>query len=159
VGAAVCKDGATRVLLVTSPNRLAENSLMRLTALAAAAALALALVPVTAAAGGPSDDHLYRIPFHAGTVDPPRDLDALDPAAHDLVLVQWQDFGDSEVVHALARTGARLVQPLAPVNYLVWADAAQTRAIRDRPGSGSRVCSRTSCGLGPAWTMPPRACV
>jgi subtilisin family serine protease len=35
---------------------------------------------------------------------------------------------------AIAATGATLVQPLAPVSYLVWADATQTRAIRALDG-------------------------
>jgi hypothetical protein len=77
-----------------------------------------------------SDASLFRIPFSAGTVDPARDLSATDPATHDLVLVQFDRFGATDAVHAVAATGARMIQPLAPVSYLVWADAVQTRAIR-----------------------------
>ena len=77
---------------------------------------------------------LYDLPFSAGTVDPAEDHVEDDPAAHDLVLVQFEEFGATEMVHAVAGTGAALVQPLAPVSYLVWADAAETRAIRELAG-------------------------
>jgi serine protease AprX len=95
-----------------------------------AAILGLLLAGAPALSAVTAGEDLYTIPFHAGTVDPARDLAPTDPAGRDLVLVQWSAFGDSRVVHELAATGADLVQPLAPVNYLVWADAAQTRAIR-----------------------------
>jgi serine protease AprX len=101
---------------------------------AVVALLALAIAPVTAA---PSDDArsaLHTIPFASGAVDPAVDLRGTDPAGEDLVLVQWERVGDTAAVHAIAATGAVLVQPLAPVSYLVWADAAQAKAIRALDG-------------------------
>jgi serine protease AprX len=77
---------------------------------------------------------LYKLPFSSGTIDPGNNLIATDPEQEDLVLVQWQRFGDPGIVDRIAATGASLVQPLAPVSYLVWADAAQTRALRGVPG-------------------------
>lgn len=88
---------------------------------------ALGLPAVAAPAG--SQAH-HRIPFSSGTVDPAADWQAADPVARDLVLVQWTDFGANGVVAAIAATGAQLVQPLAPVSYIVWADADQTAALR-----------------------------
>ncbi|MDQ3991580.1 MAG: hypothetical protein M3245_04630, partial [Actinomycetota bacterium] len=74
-------------------------------------------LPAGADAG--AGDALYRIPFASGAVDPAADLDARDPRGHDLVLVQFERFGARGVVQAVASTGADLVQPLAPVSYLV----------------------------------------
>jgi serine protease AprX len=113
----------------------------RLTVIVSCLALAVALLPAAAAGGTPADGasmgaaasadgDLYVIPFNAGPVDPARDLASADPADRDLVLVQWEQFGDSAMVDRIADTGATLVQALAPVNYVVWADAEQTRAIR-----------------------------
>jgi serine protease AprX len=103
---------------------------MRIVARLVAVLAALAVIGLPAAASDTSGSDLFTIPFASGAVDPAADLAADDPRGHDLVLVQWRDFADSAVVHDLAATGATLVQPLAPVSYLVWADAAQTRAIR-----------------------------
>jgi serine protease AprX len=109
-------------------------------ALAALAILALAVAPVAASPRDALRDaretrsDLHTIPFSSGALDPARDLRSVDPRGEDLVLVQWEAYGDSAAVHAIAGTGARLVQPLAPVSYLVWADAAQTRAIRALDG-------------------------
>ncbi|HVM11063.1 MAG TPA: S8 family serine peptidase [Actinomycetota bacterium] len=91
--------------------------------------LATAALPAGAGAvdGGGS---LYRIPFASGPIDPAADLEPLDPVGRDLVLVQFDAFGARGLVQAVAATGAALVQPLAPVSYLVWADAEQTRSIR-----------------------------
>lgn len=93
--------------------------------------LALAIASFSVPAGAdPVALPQHRIPFSTGTVDPARDWQAADPTGRDLVLVQWTDFGEAGVVDAIAATGARLVQPLAPVSYLVWADAEQTAALR-----------------------------
>ena len=89
-------------------------------------------LPAVAAPMASQPHHL--IPFSSGTVDPARDWRATDPASRDLVLVQWTDFGATGVVDAIAATGAQLVQPLAPVSYIVWADAAQTAALRQVQG-------------------------
>ena len=104
-------------------------------ALALAAALPLALLPAPAqpAASEPRSG-LHVIPFASGAVDPAHDLAPLDPVGKDLVLVQFRRFGAPGMVERIARSGARLVQPLAPVSYLVWADAVQTRAIRATTG-------------------------
>jgi serine protease AprX len=77
---------------------------------------------------------LHSIPFSSGTVDPAVDFDAEVPQGHDLVLVQFRRFGQPSIVGKIARTGARLIQPLAPVSYIVWADASETRAIRALEG-------------------------
>jgi serine protease AprX len=124
----------------TSRRLMALLTVLALAALPAAAAAAPAAPAASTAStvspggadGGVAD--LHAIPFASGTVDPARDLAAEDPAGGDLVLVQWSRYGDSDAVHRIAATGVRLVQPLAPVSYLVWADAAQTRAVRDLPG-------------------------
>ena len=114
------------------------DSTPRRTRLAAALALALSAsllggtsgaAPVTAGAARPAAS-MFVIPFASGAVDPARDLAATDPAGHDLVLVQFERFGATDLVHRVAATGAGMVQPLAPVSYLVWADAAEARAIR-----------------------------
>lgn len=99
---------------------------LSLLAVATALLFTAALVP----AGVAADDVRYEIPFASGAVDPARDFAPMDPADHDLVLVQWEAFGNSDMIRAITETGAKLVQPIAPVNYLVWADAAQTREIR-----------------------------
>jgi len=97
--------------------------------------LALALLAgMLTPAWATSTSSLYEIPFSSGTIDPARDLAETDPAGRDLVLVQFDEFGATETVHAVAATGAGMVQPLAPVSYLVWADAAETQAIRDLDG-------------------------
>lgn len=96
------------------------------------AALAVSSLPGDTASA--ASKRLYLIPFSSGTVDPAADLQATDPAGHDLVLVQWKRFGDPKIVKRIAGTGASLVQPLAPVSYLVWADAAETRSLRDLSG-------------------------
>jgi serine protease AprX len=77
---------------------------------------------------------LHSIAFSSGTVDPAVDFDAEVPQGHDLVLVQFRRFGQPSIVGKIARTGARLIQPLAPVSYVVWADAAETHAIRALEG-------------------------
>ncbi|HEV3475505.1 MAG TPA: S8 family serine peptidase [Actinomycetota bacterium] len=97
-------------------------------------ALTLALLTGMLSPAWAADTSLYEIPFSAGTVDPARDLPETDPAGRDLVLVQFDDFGDTAAVHDVAATGAGMVQPLAPVSYLVWADAAETEAIRALDG-------------------------
>jgi hypothetical protein len=94
--------------------------------------VAASLSPTLALGTEPTS--LYDLPFSAGTVDPASDLSETDPEARDLVLVQLEDFGATEMVHAVASTGADLVQPLAPVSYLVWANASETRAIRALDG-------------------------
>jgi hypothetical protein len=110
-----------------------------------AALLALAIAPVAAAPSGDDGSALHTIPFSSGAVDPVVDLREVDPRGSDLVLVQWERFGDTAAVHAIAGTGAALVQPLAPVSYLVWADSEQTAAIRSLPG------------IRFAGVLPPRA--
>ena len=82
----------------------------------------------------PADPSLYRIPFASGTVDPAADWNPVAPSGRDLVLVQWSEFGARGIVEAIAGTGVSLVQPLAPVSYLVWADAEQTVALRSVAG-------------------------
>ncbi|MQB01609.1 MAG: S8 family serine peptidase [Actinobacteria bacterium] len=77
---------------------------------------------------------LHTLPLASGSVDPAVDLVERDPRGLDLVLVQWDRFGDSRAVDDIASTGTALVQPLAPVSYLVWADADQTQAIRALAG-------------------------
>jgi serine protease AprX len=103
---------------------------MRTVARLVAVLAALAVIGLPAAASDAPESGLYAIPFSSGTVEPAADLPERDPADRDLVLVQWREFGDSATVQAIAASGATLVQPLAPVSYLVWADAAQTRTIR-----------------------------
>ncbi len=96
-------------------------------AIALFAAVAALQLPAVAQ---PAASVEYRIPFSSGTVDPAADWTPALPAGRDLVLVQWSRFGDPDVVPAIAGTGATLVQPLAPVSYIVQADAAQTLALR-----------------------------
>ncbi|HVM20154.1 MAG TPA: S8 family serine peptidase [Egibacteraceae bacterium] len=91
-------------------------------------------LPAAAAPSSGDDASLYRIPLSSGAVDPAADWSATEPVGRDLVLVQWSQFGAVGIVDAIAATGAELVQPLAPVSYLVWADAAQTRALRGVDG-------------------------
>jgi len=82
----------------------------------------------------PSRSRLHTIPLSSGPIDPAADLTETDPAGSDLVLVQWERFGDPGAVRRIASSGARLVQPLAPVSYLVWADGEQTRRLRAMRG-------------------------
>jgi serine protease AprX len=96
--------------------------------------LALAVLAGMLTPAWATDSSLYEIPFSASTVDPLRDLSESDPAGRDLVLVQFDEFGSTEAVHGVAATGAGMVQPLAPVSYLVWADAAETQEIRELDG-------------------------
>lgn len=98
------------------------------------AAVAASLVVPAGASASEGRSRLHLIPFSSGIVDPAVDFDAQLPAGKDLVLVQFKDFGRPRIVAKVARTGAKLVQPLAPVSYIVWADALQTRAIRDLRG-------------------------
>ena len=107
---------------------------MPLFRLAVVVLLAVGALQLPAAAVPQASGADYRIPFTAGTVDPAQAWTAIDPVGRDLVLVQWTDFGDPDVVSAIAGTGARLVQPLAPVSYIVSADTAQTRALRNVSG-------------------------
>ena len=98
--------------------------------------LILALVSLlalaqTASSAAPTED--YRLPFHARTVDPVADLAERTPRHHALVLVQLERRGLDSVVDAVAGL-APVVQPLAPVSLLVWADGTQTRAIRGLDG-------------------------
>lgn len=93
------------------------------------------IVPVTGARAADQRSRLHLIPFSSGPVDPAVDFERHVPEDHDLVLVQFRRFGQPGIVRKIARTGARLIQPLAPVSYIVWADAAQTRAIRTLPGT------------------------
>ena len=112
---------------------------MRLSKMCLAAGLALALPlsllqpPERPSAAEPRSG-LHVIPFASGAVDPAVDLAPTDPVSHDLVLVQFDRIGMPGIVERIARSGARLVQPLAPVSYLVWADAAETHAIRRTDG-------------------------
>lgn len=101
-------------------------------ALAAVVTLALAFAPLPGA--DTSASTLHELPLHSGTVDPALDLPASDPVGHDLVLVQFDEAGATGVVDALPSTGATLLQPLAPVSYLVWADADATALIRALDG-------------------------
>lgn len=102
--------------------------------------LIVGLLPATLAAAplpgqAPSEGGaLHELPFSSGTIDPARDLPERDPAGEDLVLVQFDTTGIPGIVDRVAATGAELVQPLAPVSYVVWADAAQTRRLRTTPG-------------------------
>ena len=93
-------------------------------------ALVVGALQLPAGAAPSSSETEYVIPFASGAVDPAADWTAQDPAQRDLVLVQWTDFGAVGIVDAIAGTGARQVQPLAPVSYLVWANADQTAALR-----------------------------
>jgi hypothetical protein len=98
---------------------------------------AASLVPGLAAAGERDSrprSALHTIPFSSGAADPARDFTPVDPQGHGLVLVQWNDFGAPRIVQRIASSGARLVQPLAPVSYLVWATTEQTQALRETPG-------------------------
>ncbi len=99
-----------------------------------AASGAVALLTAFAPVAQPSTSTLHVLPLHSGAVDPVVDLAAADPVAEDLVLVQFEERGATDVVDALPATGATLVQPLAPVSYLVWADAPTTRTIRALDG-------------------------
>ena len=96
--------------------------------------LALAAVSLPAAARSGAPSAMFVIPFASGPVDPARDWSAADPKGMALVLVQADRFGAVGVVEAIAATGATLVQPLAPVSYIVAADAVQTRAMRALDG-------------------------
>lgn len=112
---------------------------MRLSKMFLAAGVALALpLSLMGPSAGPSAAEprsgLHVIPFASGAIDPLVDLAATDPAGRDLVLVQFDRIGMPGIVERIARSGARLVQPLAPVSYLVWADAAETRTIRTTRG-------------------------
>ena len=98
------------------------------------AAVAASLVVPAGATASEGRSRLHLIPFSSGIVDPLVDFDARVPVGKDLVLVQFKHFGQPGIVAKVARTGARLIQPLAPVSYIVWADALQTRAIRDLRG-------------------------
>lgn len=96
---------------------------------------AMLLAPATGARSATvRTSELHSIPFSSGTVNPAVDFDARLPQDHDLVLVQFRRFGQPGIVGKIARTGARLIQPLAPVSYIVWANAAETRAIRALQG-------------------------
>lgn len=77
---------------------------------------------------------LHVLPFSSGSVDPAADLVPADPHGRDLVLVQWERYGEPGIIERLSRTGVELVQPLAPVSYLVLADANQTAALREIDG-------------------------
>ncbi|MGH2746574.1 MAG: S8 family serine peptidase [Actinomycetota bacterium] len=103
---------------------------------AAAVAGALAVPGLIAPAAGEetSPRPLYLIPFSSGTVDPARAFVEGDPKDRDLVLVQFERFGEPGMVQLVAASGVRIVQPLAPVSYIVWADAAQTQRIRRLDG-------------------------
>ena len=112
---------------------------MRFSKMCVAAGLALALpLSLLQAPERPSAAEvrsgLHVIPFASGSIDPAVDLAPTDPEGHNLILVQFDRIGIPGIVERIARSGARLVQPLAPVSYLVWADAAETRAIRDTNG-------------------------
>lgn len=112
---------------------------MRLSKMCVAAGLALALpLSLLQSPERPSAREtrsgLHVIPFASGAIDPAVDLAPTDPVGHNLVLVQFDRIGMPGIVERIARSGARLVQPLAPVSYLVWADAAETRAIRRTAG-------------------------
>lgn len=112
---------------------------MRLSKMCLAAALALALPltllqPSARPSAAETRSGLHVIPFASGAIDPAADLAPTDPVGHNLVLVQFDRIGMPGIVERIARSGARLVQPLAPVSYLVWADAAETRAIRNTRG-------------------------
>ncbi|MBW3657526.1 MAG: S8 family serine peptidase, partial [Actinobacteria bacterium] len=115
-----------------------RRSLLAVAACLAASIAATPAVPdltVSGAAGTTAvADDLYALPFAARTVDPARDLRAEDPRGRDLVLVQFERTGATELVDALAGNGATLVQPLAPLSYIVQADAATTRSIRSLDG-------------------------
>ncbi len=93
-------------------------------------ALAAGLLQIPAATAAPATQPHHLIPFATGTVDPAVAWNAQNPTGRDLVLVQWSRFGDRGIVQKIARTGAVPVQPLAPVSYIVQADAAQTTALR-----------------------------
>lgn len=99
----------------------------------------IVLVGVLATAGSArpvvvASNPLYAIPFAAGTIDPAVDLEAIDPQDQDLILVQFEELGSTALIDRIAATRAVMVQPLAPVSYLVWADAPTTRAIRAMQG-------------------------
>lgn len=103
--------------------------------------LSLALLSVLVAAFAPSlstpratASPVHVLPLHSGAVDPAMDLASEDPVGHDIVLVQFDQRGATDVVDALPTTGATLLQPLAPVSYLVWADGAATQRIRALDG-------------------------
>ncbi|HWC14967.1 MAG TPA: S8 family serine peptidase [Actinomycetota bacterium] len=106
----------------------------RLLAMLLCGLVAATLLVVPGAQATERRSRLHLIPFSSGTVDPAADFPARLPAGHDLVLVQFRRFGQAGIVRKIARTGARLIQPLAPVSYIVWADTAQTRAIRGLRG-------------------------
>lgn len=122
----------------------------RVLLLAGLVGTALQLPGAGAAAPTPEAHHL--IPFAAGTVDPAADWTAQDPDGRDLVLVQWTDFGQRGIVQSIAATGAVLVQPLAPVSYIVHADAEQTAALRQVDGVRFAGVLPASVRLAPSVT-------
>ena len=92
--------------------------------------LSLLVLPAPSGAAA-SQDHV--LPFAAGAVDPVADLVEVTPDGENLVLVQLQARGLDRVVDRIAARAA-VVQPLAPVSLLVWADGPTTTAIRRLSG-------------------------
>ena len=92
----------------------------------------LSLLALPAPSGAAAGDD-YVLPFHARAVDPAADLAQVTPAGDALVLVQLQARGLDRVVDAIAAQ-APVVQPLAPVSLLVWADGRTTETIRRMDG-------------------------
>jgi serine protease AprX len=131
VGAESCEEGDSREPRGGVVLRVRTNH--GLSTLAAAVVAGSLVVPglIGPASGDESSPHpLYLIPFASGIVDPARDFADRDPMDHDLVLVQFERFGEPGMVQRVASSGAEMVQPLAPVSYIVWADAPQTQRIR-----------------------------
>ena len=107
---------------------------MRFLSVLMVVAVGASLISPAGATASEDRSRLHLIPFSSGIVDPAVDFDARLPERKDLVLVQFKHFGQPGIVAKVARTGARLIQPLAPVSYIVWADATQTLAIRALTG-------------------------
>lgn len=104
----------------------AKHVRMRRVALFLSLLLSVLVLP-SATTAAPNGD--YLLPFSARTVDPVADLPEVTPSGHALVLVQLEARGLDSVVDAVAEV-APVVQPLAPVSLLVWADGPATETIR-----------------------------
>ena len=93
----------------------------------------LLAVPAASQAAPAASSADRLLPFAARTVDPVAELAEVTPRGEALVLVQLQQRGLDGVVDQIAEI-APVVQPLAPISLLIWADGPATEAIRDLSG-------------------------